>query len=43
MVNGYIIGSHFFNGIFTGAMYNNFLQNTLPQLLRDVDLATRHL
>jgi len=25
----------------TGAMYNDFLQNTLPQFLKDVDLATR--
>jgi len=37
----YIIGLHFFNGILTGAMYNDFLQNTLPQPLEDVDLATR--
>jgi len=30
-----------FNGTLTSAMYNDFLQNTLPQLLKDVNLATR--
>jgi len=42
-VNGYIIESHyhFFNDTLTGAMYNDFLQNTLPQLLEDVDFVTR--
>jgi len=39
-VNGYIIGPHFFNGTLTSAMYNDFLQNTLPQLLKD-DLTIR--
>jgi len=29
----------FFNGALTGAMYNDFFQNTLPQLLENVDLA----
>jgi len=41
IVNGYIIGSHFFSGTLTSAIYNDFLQNTLPQLSEDVDLATR--
>jgi len=33
--------THMVNGTLTGAMYNDFLQNTLPQLLEDVDFATR--
>jgi len=37
----YIIGTHFFIGTLTGAMYNDFLQNTLSQLIEDVDLAIR--
>jgi len=27
--------------VHSSAMYNDFLQNTLPQFLEDVDLATR--
>jgi len=37
----YIIGPHFFNDTLTGVVYNDFLQNILPQLLEDVDFAIR--
>jgi len=41
IINSFIIGPHFLNGTLTGVMYNDFLQNTLPQFLEDVDLSTR--
>lgn len=36
-----IIGPYFFGGSLTGAMYLNFLQNDLPELLENVPLHTR--
>lgn len=41
IVNGYIIGHHFYGGILTGAVYPNFIQNEFPAFLENVDLAIR--
>jgi len=41
LVNGYVVGPHFFDGHLTANRYNNFLQNELPVLLENVDLHTR--
>lgn len=41
IVNGYLIGPHFFEGTVNGANYLQFLQEVLPGLLEHVDLETR--
>lgn len=41
IINGQIIGPHFFEGSLTGVGYLDFLQNELPILLEDLDLGTR--
>lgn len=38
IINGQIIGPHFFEGSVTGVRYLDFLQNELPNLLEDLDL-----
>lgn len=40
VVNEHIIGPHFFNGTLTGAVYNKFLEQKLPELLENVVLIT---
>lgn len=37
-----VVGPHFFNGHLNGPMYLNFLQQVLPNLLRNVPEQTRH-
>ncbi|EZA51837.1 hypothetical protein X777_09632 [Ooceraea biroi] len=41
ILNGHIIGPHFFDGTLNGATYYNFHENHLSLLLEDVDLHTR--
>lgn len=41
IINGQIIGPHFFEGSVTSVRYLDFLQNEFPLLLEDVDLGTR--
>jgi len=41
IVNGYLIGPYFFDNRLKGETYLSFLQNKLPELLEEVDLATR--
>ncbi|RLU23850.1 hypothetical protein DMN91_004058 [Ooceraea biroi] len=41
ILNGHIIGPHFFDGTLNGATYYNFLENHLSLLIEDVDLHTR--
>lgn len=41
IVNGYLIGPYFFDGNVNNAIYFDFLQNELTELLDYVDLETR--
>lgn len=41
IVNGYLMGSYFFNRDSNGGAYFDFLKNELPELLDNIDLETR--
>lgn len=41
IINGYLIGPYFFDGMINGETYLQLLQNELPDLLQDVDIDTR--
>lgn len=41
IVNGHLVGPHFFNGTLTGPRFLEFLTDHLPGLLEDLDLHTR--
>ena len=41
ILNGYSVGPHFFEGHVTGRSFLEMLEDDLPELLEDVDLATR--
>ena len=41
IVGNHVIGPYFFRGRLTDQVYANFLQNVLPQLMRDVPLYVR--
>ena len=41
IVGDHVIGPNFFEGPLTGQVYANFLQNVLPQLMKDVLLHVR--
>lgn len=41
IVNGYLIGPHFFDGTLNGEKFFEFLMNDFPQLFDDVDYYTR--
>lgn len=41
IVHGYLIGPYFFNDTVTGLSFLELLRDDLPELLQDVDLATR--
>jgi len=41
LVNEYLIDPYFFDNSLNGETYFSFLQNKLPELLEEVDLATR--